>query len=175
MESLESRFENNPRRKQEMRGRPIADAIYRSVLGDDINITRFENNYILDKEFAIDVQVSLPSGLILLGQEKFLSFERSGFRSVTVEYMQNPVTGEKGDWFKLGVQFYFVGYFTASGNDFYPWIMLHWPAVVLMTHSGSIKWIDQVNKDGKAKASLRYAFMDGLPKICVIASRLVDN
>jgi len=165
-------FEQNWRRKQELAGRPLADRIYCATLGDGIKISRMERDdqKVLDIKFAIDVRLTLPSGQILLGQEKFLSHKYASFQSVTVEYFQNPLTKEPGDWFKLAVQFYFVGYLTADGQEFDPWIMLNWPNVVLTTQAGQIPWQDNRNKDGKARASFRYCRMDQFPPECVISN-----
>lgn len=158
-------FERNPRRQQEIRLRPFADSLYREVFGSDIEIARFDREVILDKQFAIDVQLRLTTGMILLGQEKFLSAVYARYNSLTVEYMQNEL--ERGDWFKLASQFYFTGYETPGG--FYPWIVVNWPALVLATHEGKIEWRDNANKDGHAQASFRYVDINGLPACCVIA------
>lgn len=161
----DSKFENDPRRKQEIRLRPYADDIYKFVFGPDIDILRFDKDVILDKRFAIDVQIRLRSRQILLGQEKFLSTIYSKFNSLTVEYMQN--TNEQGDWFKLASQFYFVGYEAPSG--FYPWVITDWLAIVLATHKGDIDWQYNDNKDGHAQASFKYININELPLNCVIA------
>lgn len=158
---------------QEKIGRPIADAIYKQLLGTDLDIRRYEhdNGFILDQVFAIDVRLKLmPSGLILLGQEKFLSYEYSKFESLTVEYHQNQFTEEPGDWFRLAAQFYFCGYLTENNKGFDPWVMANWPMIIWATHSGIIAWHDNVNKDGRARASFRYTKMRDIPSSCIIAS-----
>jgi len=167
-----SNFDNNWRRKQEIRMRPVADKIYEQIFGDGISIDRFEqeDNYLLDKEFATDAKVRMSNGMILLGQEKFLSHRYAKYESVTVEYEQNQFTGEEGDWFKLGVQFYFVGYCTDDDTDFAPWIMLNWPAVVLLSNDNEIPWRLNRNKDGRAKASFYYCSMAAFPQEAVISS-----
>jgi hypothetical protein len=166
LSSSECSFERDPRRVQEKRCRPYADIIYHSVFGDDIKIVR-DANIILDKEFAIDVQIRLDSGLVLLGQEKFLSENYAKYATVTVEYYQNQFTKERGDWFKIGVQFYFTGYETKNG--FNPYILLNWPQTVLATDVGLIKWLYNTNKDGHAKASFMYYSMSKFPSSCIIA------
>jgi len=158
-------FLNNPRKQQELRLRPFADDIYRSVFGPDIDIERFDNDIILDKQFAIDVRLRLRTGNILLGQEKFLSSYNSRFNSLTVEYMQNE--HEQGDWFKLSCQFYFTGYESPSG--FCPWVIADWLAIELATLKGDINWQDNRNKDGHAQASFKFVDIDSLPDNCIIA------
>jgi len=165
-----SDFNNTPRRLQELRGRPIADVIYRDMFGQTTEIIRAESKdeLILDKEFAIDVKLILPSKQILLGQEKFLSHQYAKFASITVEHMQNPLTQEQGDWFKLASQLYFVGYFTEDGTNFSPWIMLDWAQVVIATMRGQIAWHDQGNTRSYARASFKWTRMNDIPDDCVI-------
>ena len=154
--------------KQELIGRPIADQIYKVELGDGISITRGADPY-LDRKLGVDVVIILENGLRLLGQEKFLSHEYASFRSMTVEHYQNWQTQEKGDWFNLACQFYFVGYLTKNETYFDPWIMVDWPAVIVATTRGYIRWHDNQNKNGRARASFKYIIMDELPNNCVIA------
>ena len=160
-------FERNWRRKQELVGRPIADGIYRTMFGEQVAISRMERDdqKILDVKFAIDVKLTLPTGQILLGQEKFLSHTYASFRSVTVEHFQNPLTKEPGDWFRLAVQFYFVGYLTADSQRFDPWILPNWPNVVVATCDGKIPWQDNKNKDGRARASFKWCSMPQFPSL----------
>ena len=73
---------------QEKIGRPIADRIYRNILGSGTKIVRDEDPE-LDRKLGIDVILTLNNGLRLLGQEKFLSRAYSQFRSMTVEHYQN--------------------------------------------------------------------------------------
>ena len=165
-------FDTTPRKKQELLGRPIADNLYRNIFGNCINILRFDktDNAILDKHFAIDVQIVLQSGLILTGQEKFLSHRYASFKSITVEYEQNQYNHNHGDWFRLASQFYLVGYFTKDNLQFNPWVLLDWMQVVIATNKNLIQWMRGVNKDGHATASFTYCSMDDLPKDCIIAA-----
>jgi len=166
-------FDNNWRRKQELKGRPIADGIYKMIFGEDIIIERFErpDNKILDKEFAIDVKVKFTeSGLILLGQEKFLSNKYIGYESITVEEYQDQSTKEEGDWFKIGVQFYFVSYFNEDYTDFGLWIMIDWTKAVILTAQNKINWYSNKNQDGSARASFRYTYMKQIPSEAIIAN-----
>ena len=167
-----SSFDSNPRRLQELRGRPIADAVYRDVFGQKTEILRAEaeDELILDKEFAIDARLTLPSEQILLAQEKFLSYQYAKFASVTIEYMQNPAVHEHGDWFKLASQIYFVGYFTEDGTGFSPWIMLDWAQIVIATMRGQITWRDQGNTKSNARASFKWTRMSDIPDPCIIGS-----
>ena len=164
-------FEDNPRRKQEITKRPLADKIYHQVWGNDIKITRFEkdDNHTLDQEYAVDIEIRFPNGMILTGQEKFLSYKFVDNKSVTVEYMNDPQTGESGDWYKLQSSFYFCGYLTEEETNFEPWVIVDWARVVLASNTNKIGWIDNRNKDGHARASFRFTYMDMLPEDCILA------
>jgi hypothetical protein len=174
---MNKQFEKDRRRKQEIRGRPIADRIYRSIFGDSIGIERFEldDSYVLDKYFAIDVRITLPNDQILLGQEKFLSHKYARYRSMTVEYMDDPAINKQGDWFKLGAQFYFTGYFNEKGDDFEPWVMANWTNIVTETVDGNIRWSHNENKNGRARANFTYTYMEQLPDTSIIACSWKDN
>lgn len=165
-------FDRNPRRLQELRLRPAADALYARLLGEGVQVKRFEREerYVLDQHFAIDAQLTLPSGMVLLAQEKFLSAKYATFQTVTVEYQQDAKTGEPGDWFRLACQLYFVGYETAQGGTFAPWVLLNWPAVVLSTMGGRIRWLSNANQDGHARATFRFCKMREIPPECIIAA-----
>lgn len=169
---LDTNFNNDIRKKQELLGRPIAEVIYRQVFGDNIEIVRFEHedNYELDRTFAMDVKIINPTGLILIGQEKFLSNEYIRFKTLTIEYMQNPSTQERGDWFKMAVQFYFVGYFNKLQTGFDLWVVADWARVVLETLNENIFWEINSNKNGKARANFKYCIMTSLPDNCIISS-----
>lgn len=164
------KFEHNPRRLQELKGRPLADAIYQSVFGKNIHLTRYEHteDFVLDSKFAIDVELEFPTGLILTGQEKFLSPQYAKYNSITIEYMQNE--SQLGNWFNLAAQFYMVGYFTNDFKEFNPWIIANWASIVWQTLLGKIDWHNNQNKDGHAQASFKYCDMRALPRECVIAS-----
>ncbi len=155
---------------QEQIGRPIADRIYRSLFGQDAGIVRTSGD-ILDRTFAVDViinpTVSPPVNL----QEKFLSYEYAHFGSLTIEYMQNPATGERGDWFRLACQLYFVGYLTKDEGDFSPWALVDMARLSLATVQGRIVWTLNANKNGQARASFMYTSIGDLPNDCVIAKR----
>lgn len=153
--------------KQELIGRPIADRIYKDVFGADIDIIR--DVAVLDRELGVDAVLIVGSRLRLLGQEKFLSYAYSRFRSITVEHYQNWRTKEEGDWFNLACQFYFTGYLTENEDDFDPWVLANWPAIVFATIQGRVAWQDNKNKDGSARASFRYTIMDDLPADCIMA------
>lgn len=164
-----SDFNNDPRRKQELRGRPIADMIYREWLGN-VKIDRHEQEQgvsVLDLRFAIDNIVNTPNGMILTGQEKFLSHHYARYGSVTIEYWQNQHTQEPGDWFNLACQFYFCGYLNERQDDFLFAYIMNLPAMVVATNKEYIKWQHNQNNNGRALASFMYTRMSDLPNDCI--------
>jgi hypothetical protein len=165
-----SNFDNNWRRKQELLMRPCADNIYKGIFGDKITIKRFDNvdEHVLDIKFAIDVMIKLTNGQILLGQEKFLSHQYAIYKTVTVEYKQNPKTDEDGDWFKLASQIYFVGYSNKLKNGFDLWAMLNWAELVICNNKGLVNWDIKNNKFDGARASFATAKLYDLPDSCII-------
>jgi hypothetical protein len=156
---------------QEVIGGPIADRIYHSVFGSAATIERTHGNQ-LDKEFSIDGIIRSSDFMPVTFQEKFLSFEYSSFRSLTVEYMQDHQNNEQGNWFHLACQLYFVGYLTESETAFNPWVLVDVVKLNLATIKKEIVWKTNVNKDGRARASFRYVIMDSIPGYCIIASGL---
>jgi len=164
-------FDNNWRRKQEIRARPLVDEAYKMAFPTLVAVERFDDRPILDKEFAIDCVLVLDSGLRLHGQEKVLGTK---YDTVTVEYEQNQHTGEHGDWFKLSVQFYFVGYLSDDKSTLRLWVMLDWPRVVQATEAGLIVWSRRANKKDGARASFMYTPIKDLPESCILA-RHVDS
>lgn len=153
--------------------RPYADMIYRGLWGSNVVIQRFDHDsgdaVVFDRYLGIDVQIRFPCGMVLLGQEKFLSNRYRHCESVTIEYEQNQWTHEPGNWYQLACQFYMVGYINDWGNGFDPWIILDWAKVVLETHAGRIGWHIKYNNRDSARASFRYVHFSAFPPSCVIA------
>lgn len=164
------------------RMRPIADALYRTLMPSITNIKRFDKDkerFILDREFAIDIQFTLVNGMKMTGQEKFREFDEwreqhgmSQRSDVTVELYNDPILKVKGDWFNLASQFYFDGFVSKDETCFDRWVLLDWLQVILETVEGEIIWGIGGQSDGRAKASFKYTPFDHLPAKCLIASKL---
>ncbi len=122
------RFEDTPEYQQSMAMRPACDAVLCKVWGVTPDcIRRFSHAselFILDREFAIDLQVRLPNGSQVMGQEKALSYKFYKWRTFTMEFWQNRFTHEPGEFFKIASQFYLHGYSDASGVHFAEWKIL---------------------------------------------------
>jgi hypothetical protein len=149
---------------QEYRNRPYADELYTQVFNSSA-IDRFaegDNRHSLDVHHGIDVTVGLPNGAVITGQEKFLSHQYATFETLTVEYYQNQHTNERGDWFKLACQFYFVGYENHNNTGFCKVIIVNW--LSLMTDSSiAHKWRHNANKDGRARATFTFISFNDIP------------
>ena len=165
-------FVNDVRYQQEQRMRPAVDEIYKSAFGDVLASIDREDGSVLDREHGIDVTLGFTNGMVLTGQEKTLSADFAHHASLTVEYAQVHKVGEPGDWYSLAAQFYFVGYCKADGPGFSSWAIVNWPALVLETQRGNIRWRDNHNKDGRARASFRYVKLSHIPRSCIITGRL---
>lgn len=116
-----------------------------------------------DHALGIDVILELTSGPKITLQEKFLF---TTFETVTVEYMNNPRTNERGDWFNLEAQYYFVGYDRDKSLDFNEWILLSWTDMVM---DQAINWRLRQNQHDGARANFRYAKFDQFEN-CIIST-----
>lgn len=175
-----SSFDKNSRETFRCRMLPVADKLYRAMISSIVDIRRWDKDkerFILDYEYAIDIQFTLTNGMILTGQEKFREFSRKRERlglpqysDVTVELYNDPILKVKGDWFILASQFYFDGFASEDETWFERWVLLDWLQVVLETIKGNISWRTLGQSDGRAKASFRYTPFDSLPAKCIIAT-----
>lgn len=116
---------------------PAADSLYSSLW--ELN-TIHRNLGNLDKERGIDVRLELVSGLTLDIQEKYRRADYRRFWEFTVEYQNNPRTGERGEFYKLCANYYFYAYVSEDNRYFTDW------------------WIVDLNqfKDAYSKGVLKY-------------------
>ena len=119
-----------------LRMQPFADAIYRRIWrleGIKRNLGK------LDKDRGIDVILMGKSGLTNALQEKFRRYKYRTYQQFTIEYKNNPLTNEPGEFYKLAANYYFYGYSKEDGMGFYQW------------------WIVNLNKfkDAYEKGSIR--------------------
>ncbi|MBA7568640.1 hypothetical protein ES708_10374 [subsurface metagenome] len=156
---------------------PAANALYREIFAalrmpllpgdEEVNCTleEFEAGY--DYQLGIDVILRPVAGGEGTLQEKFLFTD---FDTVTIEHCQDWLTLEKGDFFKLKANYYFVGYDPTGCLQFGPWVLLDWPRLQRATAQGRIKWRLRGNLKDKARASFMYVKMDELPADVRVAS-----
>lgn len=141
--------------------------VYRSIFNlysDDIVVdcTPEEKLARYDIDFGVDIILNLNSGQPITIQEKVLT---TSFDTVTVEYYQNWRTKEKGDWFKLKCDYYFVGYI-GPNNKLRIWILIDWNKLKLQSQ---LKWDENFNQNDGAMASFRYLHFNQIPTDCIIA------
>lgn len=156
---------------------PLTEAIYHQAFAAinpllpgtsnlDTTQEQFEAGY--DKYFGVDVILNHQSGMTSTLQEKILF---TTYQTVTVEYMNDPISGEQGDWFSLRVDYYFVGYDrTKTAESIQDWILLDWRKVKELTGAGKIDWKEQYNGKDGARASFKWVHFKDIPEICIVAS-----
>lgn len=152
---------------------PAANSLYRFIFDrldmplmpgtELLKCTKAEFEAGYDYALGIDVILRLVNGQEMTLQEKFLT---TTFKTVTVEFMQNPKTGERGDWFNMKAQLYFTGYDHEEALDFQEWILLNWPNTQM---EPSIDWKIRYNGRDGACASFKYAHFSQFPPHCVVA------
>jgi len=109
--------------------RPAAIAIYQKVFpGCHIEDLREQGTkvHVLDKEFAIDALVYLPSGQWISLQEKYRDNGAMKYLDFTQEFLNAHGTKNEtpGEWFKLGAQLYFYGWANSAETDFEKWLLM---------------------------------------------------
>lgn len=135
---------------------------------DNLKVTKEEFEAGYDKYFGVDIILNHQSGMTSTLQEKILF---TTYQTVTVEYMNDPISGEQGDWFSLRVDYYFVGYDrTKTAESIQDWILLDWRKVKELTGSGKIDWKEQLNGKDGARASFKWVNFKEIPKACIVAS-----
>ena len=168
-------FNKNPRRKQELKARPIMDDFYQDYF-NPIEIVRYKHlqegyesdSFILDKHFAIDVIIKFASGMQLTCQEKCLSYDKATYNSITIEYMNDPIKNEFGDWFKISCDIYFMAYFNKDNSGFCKWAIVDLARLKILTNQNKVEWQQRCNTDGHAKANFKYCNVKDLDRSCII-------
>lgn len=156
----------------------IANDLYRRVF-KEIGMPLFDGDEIIQctkEEFQAGYDYLLGIDVILrpesMGectlQEKYL-FTR--FNTVTVEHCQDWLSLERGDWYSLKAQYYFVGYDYLQIGSFDPWVLLDWGKLQRATAQGRIPWrlnCNDITKVG-ARASFMNVSFDKLPNDVVVS------
>lgn len=156
---------------------PLTEVIYRQAFevinpllpdNEELKVTQSEFEAGYDKYFGVDIILNHQSGMTSTLQEKILFTD---FQTVTVEYMNDPLSGEQGDWFSLRVDYYFVGYDrTELSESIQDWILLDWRKVKELTGAGKIDWKERLNGKDGARASFKWVYFKEIPKVCIVAS-----
>jgi len=156
---------------------PAANALYRKIFaalempllpGEEIiDCTKAEFEAGYDYKLGIDVILRPVAGGESTLQEKFLLTD---FNTVTIEHCQDWLKLERGDWFNLKAQYYFVGYDPTGCLQFDPWVLLDWSRLQRVTAQRRIPWRLRGNYKDKAQASFMYVKIDELPADVPVAS-----
>ena len=147
---------------------PHCNDIYYKVF-NATKVTRTQDTP-LDMEFAIDVIVKLPNGSQLTGQEKALSFAKRGYNTVTMEFYQNRITKEQGEFFKIACQFYLSGYANSSLNGFASWHILDMVRFIPWINSVyNLEQLEAMSIPSTGLASFIAINYEGIPEDCYIA------
>ena len=168
------------RMEQSERCWPEANRLYRDIFDGlgmplregerivEVGRESFEAGY--DRFLGVDVELQTVSGSTQTVQEKLLGTD---FDTVTVEHLNDWQTLEKGDWFTLKAQLYFVGYdrnYCTGRLD--PWILLDWPRLQRATAAFRVPWRMRCNEPTRvhARASFLFVRMVAIPTDCIVAS-----
>ena len=128
-----------------------ADFIYRSIW----NVSNIQRNLgEIDKERGIDTKLILESGLTIDIQEKFRRNHYIKFWEFTVEYKNDPVKDEPGEFYKLAANYYFYSYANLNENDFEYWWVIDLNKFKNLYNEYILKYDDilQNGEHGKANA-----------------------
>jgi hypothetical protein len=155
----------------------IADALYRQIFSDlnmpllqgeeIINCSREEFQAGYDYQLGIDIVIRPHGQGESTLQEKFLFTD---FYTVTVEHCQDWLSLERGDWFKLKAQYYFVGYDPQGNLRFDNWVLLDWPRLQRATAQHRVPWHLRGNLKDGAQASFMYVKFEKLPPEVIVRS-----
>ena len=152
---------------------PLQDSIYnhifKGLIGEIIRFPKGNKRHILDREFHIDVQLKLINGITLTGQEKALRKKFSDFDTYTIEFYQDRFKKIKGEFFKLGAQFYLHGY--VNGNrpeEITEFIKYYFIKIFDFLESLKKKSIEELEKNTRptkgSRASFYFIKYDDIPK-----------
>lgn len=139
-----------------LRMQPWADKIYRYLWGDSAKIQRELGD--LDRQRAIDTIVIPPEGLPISLQEKARRREYFWYYQFTVEYMNNPRRGEKGEFFKLAANYYFYGYAKVDEKGFFWWRVVDLNSFKKYYHEGRLE-PDEI-KQNKRRSNASFLCFD---------------
>lgn len=169
-------LEDTEEYKQSKRMRPACNRVLQEVFGvNNEQIRRYNteehDDKILDREFAIDLRVTLPSGAVLSGQEKTLSNKFYEHKTFTIEYYQNEKKEEPGEWFHIASQFYLHGYGNKNNKEFAEWYIIDMLNFVYWLRKKENK--EELPKLCKPAGGSRAAFLPikykWIPESCIFA------
>jgi len=156
---------------------PYIDEIYKNIFSELIEIKRSNREktvdskiLFMDKELAIDTFLYFKDGSILTLQEKTRKINYLDYDDFTFEYFNDPITKDKGEWFKLAAQLYFYGYANQSEDGYIKYYLIIIPKLRIFLEEIGIetltrKYLRQ-NKP-PAKANFFAVPFRLIPKNCI--------
>lgn len=155
---------------------PMANKLYRQIYqeidmpllpGEEvIKCTKTEFMAGYDYQLGIDIIFRHQNLTQSTQQEKLLGTD---WTTLTVEHMQDWLTGELGDWFNFKGQYYFVGYnLDYQQDEIKPWMLVNWVQLKIATAQRRINWHLQQNKEDGARASFIWAQFNDIPDDVII-------
>lgn len=162
--------------KQSQKMRSACNRVLQEVFGvSDKQIKRYDtkehDDKILDRKFAIDLRITLPSGAILSGQEKTLSNKFYNNRTFTIEYYQNEKEEKLGEWSHIASQFYLHGYGNENNKEFKEWYIIDMLNFMYWLRKEDYKSImsDMCKSAGGSRAAFLPIDYDWIPDSCIFA------
>ena len=163
------------------KSQPYANEIYREVFpiqqikrttarDKNGNALSAEDDF-LDKKMHIDVFLQLKNGITLTGQEKILRNKFSKFDTFTIEFYQNRLTKEKGEFFNLGAQFFLHGYWNKNEDGFEKWYIIKVLDFLLYLQNFPIQELQKYTKKSSGRASFFCIKYSDIPREFIFAKK----
>jgi hypothetical protein len=137
---------------------------------DGINRFRRIDNIILDRKYHIDVELVLHNGIKLLGQEKALRYEFARYNTFTIEFYQDRISKEQGEFFNLGAQFYLHGYWNSKYDGFEKWYFIKIFDFLTHLRQAPIAELERQTRPSTSRASFFYTNYNDIPREFIYSS-----
>lgn len=152
----------------ERAGQKPADEIY-TTLFNATRVERFshERNLLIDQQLGVDCIIHMANGQAMTLQEKFRAPRWNKYPpQLTIEYMGNPQTGERGDWFNCAAQLYSVGYFRDDMNGFASFLIVNLAQLWYADNMLNLDW--ELKQNRYANASFKALNWADIPKSAIV-------
>jgi len=147
---------------------PYVDKIYYEIyfpyLKSIERTAQTDQRHILDIEFHIDTILEFTNGTKLTGQEKILRHKFINFKTFTIEFYQNRFTKEKGEFFNLGAQFYFHGYWNRDESGIDIWYLIKIFDFLEHLKKKNIPELEKQTRPSTSNASFMWIKYDDIPE-----------
>lgn len=150
----------------------VEEAFSESIQARGLGTAASQIAEMLDRDFAIDKVLRLPSGATFTVQEKVRRHRYLEYGDFTQEFMNGVGTDyeDRGEWFKLSPQLYFYGWSNQANDGLSEWAIINVVKYKLLVEEAGgldlIGTLQQNRTHGSANfyaipiASLEPAFID---------------